>query len=162
MRAFWLLSMVAGVENSVGFVHKFRDSHKAFLGQRSSNHHGSYIAIEEFIGCGRRKSILIHEGKKKWCWCGFMEVLQFLQSPFIPVKRIPPAIGLPSLQSHPITMNQSFAQVVAEQGDTSTSGGRGRRASVAAYGGTQPLAKLRVQQSSLPVLPMPVPLLKPE
>lgn len=96
---------MAGVENSVGFVRKFRDSQKAFLGQRCSNHHGSYMSIE-FIGGGRRKFIIIPEGKKKQGWCGFVEVLQFFLSSFIPVKHTPPSIGLTSSESHLITMNR--------------------------------------------------------
>ncbi|GLT66418.1 hypothetical protein SLA2020_387830 [Shorea laevis] len=60
-----------------------------------------------------------------------------LLSSFIPVERTPTAIGLPSLESHPITMNLCFAQVVAEQGGTSTSSGReAGGASVAAHRST--------------------------
>ena len=96
---------MAGVENSVGFVRKFRDSQKAFLGQRCSNHHGSYMSTE-FIGGGRKKFIIIPLGKKKRGWCGFVEVLQFLLSSFILEKRTPPAIRLTSSESHLITVNQ--------------------------------------------------------
>lgn len=68
------------------------------------------MAIEEFNGFGR---ILIPKGKKKWGWCGFVEMLQYLLSPFTSVTHAPPIIivPLPSLKSVPT--NHSFAQVVA-------------------------------------------------
>jgi hypothetical protein len=39
-------------EENVKFIRKFRDSHKAFLGLRSSNSHGSYQGFEEYSGRG--------------------------------------------------------------------------------------------------------------
>jgi hypothetical protein len=73
--AFMLLLAVdtmARVDNSANFLRKFRDPQSAFLVQQCSNSHRSYMAIEEFNGFER---ILIPGGKKKWSWCGFVEVL---------------------------------------------------------------------------------------
>lgn len=52
---FWLLltvDEVARLDNSVGFIKKFRDSQSALLCQRSCNSYGAYLAIEEFSGGG--------------------------------------------------------------------------------------------------------------
>lgn len=51
----WFLSTLGEAmkeEENVKFIRKFRDSHKAFLGLRSSNTHGSYLAFEEYSGRG--------------------------------------------------------------------------------------------------------------
>lgn len=41
------------------------------------------MAIEEFTSNGRRGFVLIPDGKKKWGWCGFVEVLQYLFSIYL-------------------------------------------------------------------------------
>lgn len=68
---------------------------------RCSNSHGSYLVFEEFSGSGQRGFIILPEGKNKWGWSSFVEVLQFLLSPFSSVKLTPPeavAVNLPSLE----------------------------------------------------------------
>lgn len=57
--------------------------------------------------------IFFLEGKKKWGWCGFEEMLQYLLSPFTSMKQEP------TLEKH------SFSLVVAGQGDLTTFNGRG-------------------------------------
>jgi hypothetical protein len=52
---FWLLltvDEVAWLDNSVGFIKKFKDSQSALLCQRSCNSYGAYLAIEEFSSGG--------------------------------------------------------------------------------------------------------------
>jgi hypothetical protein len=90
---FWLLSTIEGVASSVnskGFFRKIRTARSVFLSQRSFNIHGTYLAIEEFNGGGRRGFILLPEGKEKWGWCGFGKVLRFLLAPYLTVKQLPP------------------------------------------------------------------------
>lgn len=74
------------------------------------------MAIEEYNSGGQVGLILITEEKKKWGWYGFVEVLQFLSSPFIPTKRESPAVVLPVLMSLATPKKHTFAQVVASHG----------------------------------------------
>lgn len=53
------------------------------------------------------------EGKKKWGWCGFGEVLHFLLLLFITVKQVPPAAAPPSQAPLGVSVGRPFAQVIS-------------------------------------------------
>jgi hypothetical protein len=50
------------------------------------------MAIEEFIGGGRRGFVLIPKGKKKRGWCRFTELLLYLLSSYMSKKSAPPVV----------------------------------------------------------------------
>jgi len=95
--ALWLLMMmeeVVGLDNSVGFVRKVRDSYSAVLCQKSRNSHGAYMVIEEFSGGGRTRVILLPEVRDLWGCCGFGRVLRLLLKPYITVTQFPSEVAL--------------------------------------------------------------------
>ncbi|KAE7996913.1 hypothetical protein FH972_001591 [Carpinus fangiana] len=81
------------------------------------------MAIEEFTGNGRRGFILIPDGKKKWGWCGVVEVLQYLFSIYLHEMHTSGHWFTP-IESHSVLVNRSFAQVVVGQGGQTTSNDR--------------------------------------
>jgi hypothetical protein len=101
---------VAHLNKCEGFYRKIRVSQSVFLCQRSYNAHGAYLAIEEFSGGGRQGVILLPEGRKKWGWCGFGEVLRSLPKPFITMKQVPPAVAPPSSDQRGVFVGRSFVQ----------------------------------------------------
>lgn len=106
---FWLLLTVddvAKIGNNVGFIRKLRDSQCILFGQRCSNHHGCYMAIEQFSGSRRRGFILIPEGKKIWEWCGLVEVMRYVLAPYFPcLKHLRQPSQRGHLESYPSFLN---------------------------------------------------------
>lgn len=97
------------------FIRKFGDAQKAFSGMKSYNSHGSYLAFEEYSGSGQRGLVIVPEGKNNWGWCSFVEVLQFLLSPYSLVKQTPLGVktdDLPSSKLQDAQGVRTYAQVV--------------------------------------------------
>jgi len=61
--------------------------------------------------------VIVPEGKNNWGWCSFVEVLQFLLSPYSLVKQTPLGVktdDLPSLKLQDAQGVRTYAQVVRE------------------------------------------------
>lgn len=97
---FWLLSMVdkvARLEKSVGFVHKVKNLHSAFLCQRCGILMATFWSLRSSVVEGGGESSSSPKASRSGGWCGFVEVLRYLLSPFISMNHAPPVDVSPLL-----------------------------------------------------------------